>query len=235
MHCRWTKKPLLLFRVALALSSLVAGAARADEQLISKVLEEREEFACLSPEESDLINALNAHRVINNLRPIRLSRSLTMVARVHAIDLVENRPDRGTDSRGRACNLHSWSSAGFWSSVCYTGDQRSQACMLNKPLEITGRRYRDVGYENVFWMSAGEVVASRVLETWQQSRQHNALILETKEWRGSNWSALGVGIYRNVAVMWLGSTADPLGSLPPCETFGTKRSPAAAAFPIFGR
>lgn len=213
-----TNKPLLMVWLGIALLSFSTGVALADERLITKVLEEREEFACLTREESDLLNSLNAYRVRNRLRPIQHSRSLTMVARAHAIDLVENRPDQGTDARGRECNLHSWSNTRFWSPVCYTGDHQNLARMLSKPREITRRMYEDIGYENVYWTSVAEVYSFRVLDTWQKSPKHNALILEAGEWRGSNWAALGVGIYRNVAVMWLGSMKDPLGPLPPCAS-----------------
>jgi uncharacterized protein YkwD len=210
------RRARLALRLVVALLS-VAAAARAEDRLVAEILEERGEFSCLTPEESALLNSLNEYRADHRLPRVPLSRSLTKVARLHAVDLVENRPERRTDSRGRACNLHSWSDTGFWSPVCYTGDQRNLRRMLDKPREITRRAYGDIAYENVYWTSAAEVYSPRVLDTWRKSPSHNALILEIGGWQGSDWSALGVGIYRNVAVMWLGSAADPLGQLKACE------------------
>jgi len=200
-----------------ALLSVAAGVARADERLIAEVLDERGEFSCLTPEESGLLNSLNEYRASNLLPPVPHSRALTRVARLHAIDLVENRPELGVDSRGRACTLHSWSNAGFWSPVCYTGDHRYLSRMLDKPREITRQVYAGAGYEIVYWTSASEALSSGVLDTWRKSPSHNALILEKGDWQGSDWAALGVGVYRNVAVMWFASSADPLGQLASCD------------------
>jgi hypothetical protein len=200
-------------------AALVFAAERqsvADEALIGCVLAEQGEFSCLSPDETKLFLELNAYRVARHLPAVRNSRSLNQVARIHAIDLVENRPELGRDERGSACSLHSWSNAGFWSPVCYTPDQACRVRMLSKPREITSWGYDDIGYENVYWTSAPEVVPGRVLTTWQKSPKHNALILEEGKWRGSAWASLGVGIYRNVAVIWFGPMEDPAGPLPQC-------------------
>lgn len=201
---------------AAALVLAAAGGARADEQRAGNILDERGEYACLSSGEAQLLAALNEYRTSHRLRPVGNSRALTMVARMHAVDLVENRPERGTDARGVPCNLHSWSDRGFWCPVCYTADHRQLMLMLNKPAEITGGRYRDFGYENVFWTSAPAVSPLQIMDSWRGSPEHRAVILEEGIWAGSRWSALGVGIHGNVAVIWLGSTQDPLGPLPSC-------------------
>ena len=197
--------------------SLIAGVSCAAELLIKKVLTEQGEYACLSPAEAMLLKSVNEYRVINKLPMIKNSRSLNKVARVHAIDLVENRPESGVDSRGLDCNMHSWSRRGFWSPVCYTSDHYYLLGMLKKPGEITRQVYSDVAYENVYWSSLPEVFPYRAIDAWQKSHAHNALILELGKWQGSRWTALGVGIYKNVATIWFGSMPDPLGPLPACE------------------
>lgn len=217
---------LWLIGLAMIFAVVMVSNAVAADPLIKRVLDEKKEFACLSTSESTLLQSVNAYRVSNNLPAIKNSRSLTKVARIHAIDLVQNRPELGVDARGVECNLHSWSPRGFWSPVCYTGDQYHLLGMLKKPSEITRQVYGDVGYENTYWTSVPEVFPYRVLDAWQKSPAHNALILESGKWKGSNWAALGVGIYKNVATLWLGSMVDPLGALPPCVEPDTRSYPA---------
>jgi uncharacterized protein YkwD len=193
-----------------------AGRSGADEAQIGGALAEQGAFSCLSVDETELLLDLNAYRSAKRMPAIRNSRSLNKVARIHAIDLVDNLPELGKDQRGRECNLHSWSNEGFWSPVCYTADHASLARMLSKPREITSWLYTASAYENVYWTSASAVSPHRVLDTWKNSSKHNALILEEGRWQGSAWQALGVGIYRNVAVIWLGAMEDPAGPLPQC-------------------
>lgn len=175
-------------------------------------------LSCLSPKEAELARLLNEYRKRHGLPPLSGSRSLTRVARVHAMDLSENRPAVGKDSRGEDCNLHSWSARGFWTPVCYTGDHLYAEGMWSKPREITNYLYTGNGYENAYWTSDSEVTVYRVLESWKKSPSHNALILETGIWKGITWPAFGVGIYRNVAVIWFGDSVDPLGPMAACGT-----------------
>jgi hypothetical protein len=197
--------------------AITGGLAVAAEGRYRDVLEERGLFSCLSQKEAELVRLINEYRTSNGLPPVANSRSLNKVARIHAIDL------RGTDSRGMECNLHSWSKRGFWSPVCYTSDHFYMHFMWVKPQEITDNVYDDVGYENVYWISGDNIFPTRVLERWRTSPEHNALILETGKWAQSHWRALGVGIYRDVAIIWVGSMDDPLGPLRACR--GTSPKP----------
>lgn len=194
-------------------SSLLA----ADNLLFGEVAEEAGAYSCLSPKEAQLFRLINEYRESHGLPPVANSRSLNKVARMHAIDVQQNRPDQAHDSRGVACNLHSWSDSGFWTPVCYTADHRYADRMWNKPREITSYQYPGDGYENAYWTSEPEVSVVRVLEGWKRSPAHNALILEEGIWKGSNLLALGIGIYKNVAVMWVGTMIDPLGPMPVCQ------------------
>ena len=176
------------------------------------VVEERGDYSCLSAKEAEIFRLINMHRGKHGLQPIAHSRSLTRVARLHAIDLVENHPEAGKDRRGYDCTMHSWSDKGFWKAVCYTGDHHYASGMWNKPREITGI-YDDDGYENVYWTSSDMIYPKRVVERWMRSTEHNDLILETGKFSGANWAAMGIGVHRNVAVMWVGGMVDPLGSM----------------------
>lgn len=184
--------------------------------VIMQMLNESGDYGCLSVDEKDLFDRLNDYRKMNGLTPIPNARSLNMVARIHAYDIATNRPEEGCDEFGRLCNLHSWSAQGFWSPVCYTGDRRQLAGVIRKPSEITNRVYCDAGYENVYWTSAEVIFPYRVVDAWQKSPEHDSLILEKDRWEGSNWQALGVGIYRNVVTIWVGEMPDPLGPLKDC-------------------
>ena len=81
----------------------------------------------LSEQEQELYNLIMEYRAQKKLPPIPLSKSLTFVARTHAKDLGDNRPDI------KKCNMHSWSKKGNWTSCCYTSDHKKAECMWNKP------------------------------------------------------------------------------------------------------
>ena len=157
-------------------------------------------------EEAELVRLVNDHRRANGLAPVPLSRSLTLVAQLHVRDLALNQPATGQDSRGLPCNLHSWSSAGPWRPVCYTGDHRYKEFMWSKPREITRGAYVGNGYE----ISAGgsyAMTAAQALGQWQRSAEHHAVILQKGIWK-TPWRAMGVGIRQGYAVIWFGREPD---------------------------
>jgi uncharacterized protein YkwD len=170
---------------------------------------------CLTAEEADLARLINEYRNANGLADVPVSRSLTQVAQWHVIDLHENNPDSGTDSRGLPCNMHSWSDQGIWSPVCYTSDHAYASGMWDKPREITGDVYTGNGYE-IAYGSSGQATASGALNAWKSSSGHRDVILENGMWSGSNWPAMGVGIYQHHAVVWFGRQPDPQGTVTQC-------------------
>lgn len=206
--------PQVILAVVAGLLMAVAtsNAHASDNPLFRNVLEERAEYACLSAKEAELFRLVNEYRESHGLPPIANSRSLNKVARLHAVDLQENRPDMANES-GMPCTLHSWSDSDLWTPVCYTPDHRFAEKMWNKPKEITNYQYPGDGYENAYWTAGDEVSAQRVLEAWKNSPSHNALILESGIWKGSNLLSFGIGIHKNVAVMWVGTLVDPLGPM----------------------
>jgi len=186
------------------------------QTIMKNAIEETGEYSCLSAKEQELFRLVNEYREKHGLAPISNSRSLNKVARIHAIDLSENSPAKGRDSRGQACSLHSWSNVGTWKPVCYTKDNLYAEAMWDKPREITNSTYIGDGYENAYSTSAKEVDPARVLEAWKSSPSHNAILLESGNWKGSNLLAFGIGIHKNYAVMWVGSMTDPLGPMQAC-------------------
>lgn len=215
------RRAVLGVALTLATSTLSHASTRSDATTLitmKKVQDESGEFACLSAREAELVRLVNEYRESNGLPPIVNSRSLNKVARIHAIDLRNNIPAEGKDSRGLDCSLHSWSDKGSWQSVCYTKDDRYAEAMWNKPREITDSTYSGDGFENAYYTSETEASPQKVLDAWKLSPSHNAILLESGIWKGSNLLAFGVGINKNFAVIWVGSLTDPLGPMKVCST-----------------
>lgn len=188
------------------------------QTIMHSALNEARDFSCLSTKEAELLRLVNEYREYHNLPPVANARSLNKVARLHAIDLVENRPAEGQDSRGLDCSLHSWSKNGSWTAGCYTQDHINANLMWDKPREISNFSYNGDGYENAYATSDSEVTPAKVLEAWKASPSHNAILLESGVWKGSNLLSLGVGIYKNHAVIWVGSQIDSLGAMQACSS-----------------
>lgn len=154
-----------------------------------------------SQAEWQLFQLLNQYRQNQGLPTIGLSKSLTQVAKVHALDLNVARPSG-------SCNMHSWSAKGSWSPCCYTPDHAKAQCMWNKPRELT--RYPGNGYENAYW-SSGMITPAAALDGWKHSSAHNAVILNQGIWRNMKWQSMGVALHENYAVLWFGAEKDPDG------------------------
>jgi len=165
---------------------------------------------CLSPQEAQLADLINAYRADNGLAAIPVTVSLTVVAQWHAWDLDTNAPHDGS------CNLHSWSAQDAWSAVCYTSDHAQAQGMWDKPREITQDAYAGNGYEIAYW-SSGTATPSGALAGWQSSSGHNDVILNQGIWTGRNpWPAMGIGMREGYAVVWFGDIADPQGNISTC-------------------
>lgn len=153
----------------------------------------------LSNLERELYELIMQYRAEKGLPSIPISPSLTYVAQVHVRDM-HNHPPMGD------CNLHSWSEYGEWSSCCYTGDHAQAKCMWNKPRELT--QYQGPGYEIAFYHSVG-VTPQNALDGWKNSKKgHNDVIINQDIWNKHTWRAIGIGIYKEYAVVWFGEEKD---------------------------
>ncbi|MEX0884037.1 MAG: CAP domain-containing protein [Cyclobacteriaceae bacterium] len=153
----------------------------------------------VSPDEEQLFNLINEYRVSRGLEVIPLSAPLTKVAQVHARDLMENY------KRSNRCNMHSWSKEGNWRACCYRDNHKDPNCMWDKPREIAG--YDSPGYEIAYWHSAA-AEPKEALEVWKKSPGHHSVLANLAPFRDANWKAMGVGIYREYAVVWFGEMED---------------------------
>jgi hypothetical protein len=159
----------------------------------------------LSDPERELYRLIMDYRQRKGLESIRVSPSLTYVARVHARDLAEHRP---FDDH---CNLHSWSDKGDWTACCYTDDHEEAHCMWYKPYELTG--FHGIGYEIVFYSTYPEDhvdFPSAVLEGWKNSKSHNQVIINRGDWRSLDWKSIGISVNGSFAVVWFSDSEDNL-------------------------
>ena len=163
----------------------------------------------LSVREEELAKLVNEYRQSKGLKPLKISKSLTFVARTHNNDQNKYYDDSWKDDRGIEANLHSWSKNGKWSPVMYTEDHKHQEGMWNKPKELTN--FKVDGYE-ISAMSdfTREDAAARALHIWKRSTGHNAVITGLKHW--NTISVMGVSINGGYADIWFADeTTDPAG------------------------
>ena len=153
---------------------------------------------CAETEEVQLYELITEYRRINNLPPIPISKSLSYVARVHAMDLSFNRPDFG------GCNPHSWSDKGTWTPCCYARDAKRIECMNRKPRELTS--YKAKAWEMIY--EGGEkALAMDAFELWKEIVVTRDYILNQGKWV-KPWKAMGIGFYDNYASLWFGEGDD---------------------------
>lgn len=150
-------------------------------------------------------DTVNRYRAGRGLAPIALSRSLNRVAAAHVADLEANY------RKGSACNMHSWSARGNWSSCCYTPDHAQAACMWNKPKEISNNLYQSPGYEIVAHYS-DPMTPAMALQIWRESPNHHVMIVNGGRWADNTWRAMGAAMGEHYAVVWFGEETDPAGS-----------------------
>ena len=173
--------------------------------LINKVYSQN---TCITKEEKRLYDLINEYRKENGLEKIPLSVSLTIVAQAHVKDLQDNQPVKGD------CNLHSWSGKGKWKSCCYTDDHAKATCMWNKPSELTN--YKGYGFE-IACQGFDSDKALSAINMWKDSSPHNAVILNSCQWKTTEWKAIGIGIYGDYAVIWFGKEEDADGEPSVCK------------------
>lgn len=158
---------------------------------------------CLTPLEMDLYRQLNAYRKQKGLPAIPLSYHLSLVAKTHAADIVENHPDEDEE-----CNMHSWSDKGEWTACCYTRDHARSDCMWSKPTEISGGAYTGTGYEIAYMYSDAIESAQLPMNSWKSSPGHHNVMVNASVWKDYKWKAVGVGIYEGFACIWFSDQAD---------------------------
>jgi hypothetical protein len=154
---------------------------------------------CLTKDEYRLYTMISEYRKQNGLNIIPVSKSLCYVAKIHARDLFINNPDTSS------CSLNSWSDKGLWTSCCHSRSSPNPNCILNKPKELTG--YSGEGHELTYWDSR-QLHPDTVLRFWQSIEQTRDILLNLKKWSNFNWKAIGVGLYKGYACVWVSEVVD---------------------------
>ena len=86
--------------------------------------------------------------------------------------------------------------------------------MWEKPKELTG--YKGTGFEISSRAYAGASPDVH-LAGWKSSKAHNDVMLNLNQWRAIAWLAVGVGVYREYAVIWFGEIRDAKPLPFPCR------------------
>lgn len=156
---------------------------------------------CLTKEEYRLYSLINDYRTKQGLGIIPISSSLCYVAKIHARDLFINNPDTSF------CSLNSWSDKGKWVPCCHSRYTPNPNCIVNKPKELTN--YPGEGHELAYWDSE-ELQPDTVIHFWQSIEQARDVLLNQKKWSYFNWKAIGVGLYKGYACVWVGEVPDTM-------------------------
>jgi uncharacterized protein YkwD len=146
--------------------------------------------SCLSAEEVKLHRLINEYRAQKGLPSIPLSAELSKVAQAHVRDLQNNIGEL----------THGWSDCPY-----EAGDESTYYCMWEQPQKRT--TYKGYGYECAFW-SSDAATAAGALASWKTSKFHNDVIINKSTWQNLTWKAIGIGIYKQYAVIWFGEDAD---------------------------
>lgn len=154
---------------------------------------------CITPQEKILFDQLNNLIEDYGNPRLKLSTSLSYVARVHINDLLNNHPDTSI------CNLSSWSDKGDWTSCCHNPYVPQQDCMWDKPKELTTYPYR--GYELICYFEDVFTYDS-VLNLWAGSKEVLDMLLANGNFSKKNWICMGVAQNKHYASVWLGQRAD---------------------------
>jgi hypothetical protein len=173
---------------------------------------------CLTRDEYRLYSLINEYRVKNGLGVIPVSRSLCYVAKIHARDLFMNNPDTAF------CSLNSWSDKGKWTPCCHSAFTPNPACIVNKPKELT--KYPGEGHE-ISYYGTENLNPDTILNFWKSTEITRELLLNQKKWSNFTWKAIGIGLYKGYACIWVGDVMDTIPEPTLCPN-----TPGSENFPV---
>ncbi len=174
---------------------------------------------CINENERKLYKLIDDYRSEKGLHTIPISRALTQLAKMHAKDIVNNRPAKATMS------IHSWTNKGKWKSCDYTNDTKGQNCMQDKPAELTS--YKHKGYELIAINENGEMTADFAMKDWKNNSTYGIMLVNKTGWQDKNWEAIGIAVYKNLAIVWLGENTDKSGAPVACPSNFEMKTDAA--------
>lgn len=83
--------------------------------------------------------------------------------------------------------------------------------MWDKARELTD--YTDHVYEIAYAKfdqdkNGLEISAKEALDSWKKSTGHRNIVINKKDWKKSNWQAIGIAIKDGFACVWFGESLD---------------------------
>lgn len=175
------------------------------------------ENVCLNSNEQKLAKLINDFRKANKKSSLPLSKALTIVAKTHVLDLQDNNPDTSI------CLTASWSNKGNWTACCYNKYLLNEACMWDKPKELTKYPFR--GYE-LSYFEEGIIQVDSLFSIWMSSEETKNMLLTNGNFSSKKWEIMGLAIGENYASVWFGQRADAAGSPPGCESLAASSKKA---------
>ncbi|MCC5943542.1 MAG: SPOR domain-containing protein [Bernardetiaceae bacterium] len=161
------------------------------------------EDLCLIQDEMQLYQAIDDLRNTFQQHQIPISKALTYTAKMHARDLA-NHYKQNDD-----CTVHSWSDQGDgkWTACCHTTKPEDANCMWKKAKEVSG--YAGEAYEIVYY---GKKRVRQVVNEWKKGGNELDILANKGDWKDFDWTAIGLAVYEDWVVIWVGEKKDPLPS-----------------------
>ncbi len=164
------------------------------------VEEDRVDSHCLTKEEKKIADMVNKHRRTKGLPAVKISKSLSYVARKHTAQMNHHFKEL----------THSWKGCNY---------DRDYNCMWKQPKQLTG--YPGHGFEIAYgyWRSDGKAraTAEDAMKMWIKSKGHHDVMVNRSHWKRNKWNAMGVGISGGYAAVWFGMETDTKGTPAVCR------------------
>ncbi|MFZ1701757.1 MAG: hypothetical protein WBO10_02400 [Pyrinomonadaceae bacterium] len=145
----------------------------------------------LSPDETALFQLVSRYRAANSLPALKLSKSLSLVANRHLLDLQRNLK-RFT---------HSWSDCDY-----DIAREKTWPCINNAPKRLNSG-YDGQGYETLYRTATDKASGPAALDAWKKSSLHNSIILNLGMFKDIPWNEVGMAIDGPYVAFWFGSPA----------------------------
>eukprot|EP01057_Protomagalhaensia_wolfi_P004987 Protomagalhaensia_wolfi_Nauph_80__4986@NODE_526_length_2377_cov_91_926433_g392_i0_p2_GENE_NODE_526_length_2377_cov_91_926433_g392_i0NODE_526_length_2377_cov_91_926433_g392_i0_p2_ORF_typecomplete_len212_score35_26TOBE/PF03459_17/0_019CAP/PF00188_26/0_055_NODE_526_length_2377_cov_91_926433_g392_i021656 len=158
-----------------------------------------EKYGCgtVTPLETDTAAALNRLRLAAGVQPVQLNNAMQVVARIHLQAADQLQIESGCAA------LHSWTDGPLqietkYNICCYP---KVYDCMWDKPQEIFGQ-WVGFGYELSALLSRPWASGNEIMQRFRDSPDHNAVLLNTGQWKQHEWTGMGIAIENGLVFIW---------------------------------
>lgn len=175
-----------LFILLFALSGFAQNQCSSEQLFTQKTCAGDE----ISSEEQQLANLINQYRKENKLSEIPISKSLSVLANRHLLDLQIN----------VKYLTHGWSNCPY-----DIKNKETWNCVMEAPKRLNVD-FNGNGFENLYRNLNANATPALALEGWKKSPLHNSLLLNLGTWTSQNWEAIGISIRGQFAAVWFGTS-----------------------------